>query len=614
MWLKADAASTLSLSDASINSWTYANDPSKKFTSSDSRRPQLVADIYNFKPAVLFSGAQEMNGPINALAPLAAEDDDYSVFLVWQGLTKAGFRIWEQWGCVAAVHSGASFAFQTGSGLPNYGAQFDIKDTRAPGFGKTGNQPYNFFEPLISQVNLYDRKVNDLEIVDNKHYNASNFTTIDRDYRFLANKGNVLGRRCAITDEPFSGYLAELIVFDRPITGVEREKIFSYLSFKYGILLHTSGALPSYYASDWNGLAGTIIWSGPANAPFTFDLFGIGRDDNAGLYQTIANSMNSGSGNGVGQSGKGNIILSNPAHLNDRDFLTIAHNGAVLAEQSTDMPGFATSDARRLSREWKVQVSGNPGPVQLSFDLTGITTTGTIAQTVMIVDEDGDGNFTTGNTHIVSPSSRDGNRVIFENVTFSNNQVFTFITKVDFVPLPLQKLQLKAIQEREYTVLQWVSAQPEVVTGYELEVSKDGRTYTKLMDVPFTNTATLHSIRLRHNPENGCFYRVKESYQNHPARYSNTVCVSAESKLPKAIAFPNPFQDNLNLTLTASNQGIAAIKVLNSLGAVINIIKRPVSKGINQIPLTPYIPTAQGFYTLSITLADDIQIIKVFKK
>src|SRR3954463_1707056 len=97
LWIKSDAASSLSTSSGLIDSWTYVNDGTKTFTATTTARPTLTANSINFLPAATFSGAQMMEGPNLANAPLAASNPDYCLFAVWRSTTTGAFqRVWAQ--------------------------------------------------------------------------------------------------------------------------------------------------------------------------------------------------------------------------------------------------------------------------------------------------------------------------------------------------------------------------------------------------------------------------------------------------------------------------------------------------------------------------------------
>jgi hypothetical protein len=199
---------------------------------------------------------------------------------------------------------------------------------------------------------------------------------------------NRIGARDAATDEALSGDIAEIIVYDGPVSGTDRNQIFSYLALKYGITLPislvTSGASP------------VTVWDATANATYNNDVFGIGRDNTSHLLISSSNSISTGSGNGTGQSGEANIVISNPSTLTtDRNFMLIGNDNASLVESTTEVPSTAVG-SKRLPREWKVQHTGNVGNFSFTFDFTGIATSGTIGNTAhfrLMVDRDGDGDF-----------------------------------------------------------------------------------------------------------------------------------------------------------------------------------------------------------------------------
>jgi hypothetical protein len=215
-----------------------------------------------------------------------------------------------------------------------------------------------------------------------------------------------------------NGQIAELIMYPASHTDAERKKIQSYLAIKYGITLDQSVA--NYISS-----AGTVLWD---NTAYWHDVFGIGKDDASSLDQTQSNSINTGSGDGTGQSGKGNLVLSNPSSLDDGEFLMIGHDNAALAQQNSDLPP-ALCGYFRLTREWKADTTGNTGTVSLSFNLDGLSVTGTIADDFkLIVDEDGNGNFTSGTVAAFNADSVVDNIAYFSGITLADGAVFTFIT------------------------------------------------------------------------------------------------------------------------------------------------------------------------------------------
>jgi hypothetical protein len=99
----------------------------------------------------------------------------------------------------------------------------------------------------------------------------------------IKENANILVKNDGTENESFIGGLSEVIVFDKIIKKMDRKKIDSYLSIKYGIPLVDSA---KYYFSN-----GDLIWDGKKQFPYQHHFTGIARDDNSGLYQKQSGSL-----------------------------------------------------------------------------------------------------------------------------------------------------------------------------------------------------------------------------------------------------------------------------------------------------------------------------------
>ena len=219
---------------------------------------------------------------------------------------------------------------------------------------------------------------------------------------------------------PFNGEVSEIIFFPTSLSDADRNRIESYLAVKYGI--HKTG--------NYVNSSGTTLWDAAANATYHNDVFGIGKDYGSELTQSSSNSYNSGSGDGTGQLGKGNIVLTSPSSLDNGDFLMIGHDNTVITNQYTDMPPGLSNQAR-ITREWKVKHTGDAGTVSISFEVEGLPILGepSIDDPTyynILIDEDGNGDFTDGTVTIVNPTSIDGLNTNFSGITLNDGVVFTF--------------------------------------------------------------------------------------------------------------------------------------------------------------------------------------------
>src|ERR1700722_8827323 len=126
LWLRADAAGTLSSTD-SLNSWTYFNN-SNVFTSVPTNRTIVQNSTFNFSPSVFFNGAQEMDGPTGpgaptSGAPITAGNPAYAIFAVWSSNVSSSTpqRAWSQRSTGSNGDGGALWIFNG-----EYGDQDEI--------------------------------------------------------------------------------------------------------------------------------------------------------------------------------------------------------------------------------------------------------------------------------------------------------------------------------------------------------------------------------------------------------------------------------------------------------------------------------------------------------
>ncbi|MDF2454904.1 MAG: hypothetical protein K0R51_897 [Cytophagaceae bacterium] len=102
--------------------------------------------------------------------------------------------------------------------------------------------------------------------------------------------------------------------------------------------------------------------------------------------------------------------------------------GGGLVESTAECP---SAILRRLTREWKIAETGTVGDVALTFDVSSIPISGTTFYDLrLLIDQDGDGDFTTGTIKRITPSAYAGGLVTFNNVDFNDGEIFTLATLV----------------------------------------------------------------------------------------------------------------------------------------------------------------------------------------
>jgi len=600
LWIKSDAASTLSTTGGLIDSWTYVNDNTKTFTATGGGRPVLTANTINFRPTAVFSGAQMMEGPNGANAPLAASNPDYCLFAVWRSTTTGAFqRVWAQ-RHVSPANDGSGFGLATWND-GRYGDQLELNPYDQGMLLTHTASKWN-----ISHINLLPGSANDIE--------ARNQLTVtgaaalgSSGGKILVDDLNRLGSRDFAGDESLSGDIAEVIVYDDPITNATvRNQIFSYLSFKYGI----------HKAGDYVGSDGTIFWNTTTNTGYNNAVFGIGLDNTSGLSVTQSNSAETGSGDGTGQSGLGNIYLFNASSLaSDLNFLAIGNDAGALTENSTNLPAQAAG-SQRLGRQWKVQHTGSVGTVSLDFDLTGLTITGTPGTANdfrLLIDSDGDGDFTNNSVVYVAPSGFTGNVAHFTGVTLATGAVFTVITKTSASLLPVTWKSFRAKASGNDAVLGWEVESNEQAKSYEVEHSTNGLSFSQLGTV--ANNVFVKSYSFTHsNAGSGKhYYRIHQVDLDGKAIYSSVADVTFKQGAAGIRLLGNPVRSNAaEIEVNAAVPATVSIELWSLTGVRIASKQQGIGAGISNLQM-PLGNIATGNYMLKVRINDTVQLLQVSK-
>lgn len=232
--------------------------------------------------------------------------------------------------------------------------------------------------------------------------------------------------------------MSEAIYFPFKLSETEEKQVNTYLGIKYGITLQ----------HDYLNTLGQPIFGLTTNAGYTYRIFGIGKEDAQGLNQKISQSqMVSTAGYDFLLASKGEIPSTdtftfatnalNTGNVPNNSYLLFGDNNGAMEIQTNNLPtAFVASStclSNRLSRQWKVQATGTLGALNFR---AGSSTVGSFkfplsaAGLVMLVDQDGDGDFTTGSYTSFSASSLANGVATFENVTLNNGAVFTFAWSV----------------------------------------------------------------------------------------------------------------------------------------------------------------------------------------
>lgn len=594
MWMKTTTGT--SVTGGLLNSWTYANDGTKSFTATAGTVPTFTTNAVNFNPAVVFTTTQFMDGPTGANAPITASNDAYTAFIVWSSTINNNYqRLWEQRSTCNTCND--AFAISTWNN-DNYG---DETGTNPFQFGMP--QPYAINVWHISQINLKNQALSDLEILDETNYPSS--VTVNTDpagvngaaLRNLSNTVNRIGLNHDGTTG-LGGSIAEIIVYNSNIdAGATRDKIFSYLSLKYGVTLNNN-----LVASG-----GATPWSTATNTGYTNQVFGIGNDVASGLLISQSNSSATGNGDGTGISGAGNVILSNPSLTTDQSFLYVGNNNGALTESTTGAPT-NFSGLQILARKWKAQHTGNVGTVSVSMDYTGLAHQGNLANPsnfLMVVDPTGAGDFqaTPPATYIASSTS--GNVVNFTGVTLPTGAVFTFGSSSTTLPVVWRSFTASLTGKDDIT-LNWVIDENQNAKVYEVEHSLNGTDFVKIGEVLNIADVKSYSFDYPSATPGTHYFRVHEVDLDGKFIYSKIISATVQTAGASLRLFSNPVNTGaVDMEIVSATAGKAVFSLLSTTGARLLVRQQQLQSGSNRLQL-PISNVAAGNYILEVRIGSTI--------
>ncbi|TPG33289.1 T9SS type A sorting domain-containing protein [Flavobacterium pectinovorum] len=147
--------------------------------------------------------------------------------------------------------------------------------------------------------------------------------------------------------EEFKGNISEILVYNRVLSGLETQKVASYLAIKYGI------SLSQFDIKNYLNSKGETIWDIEKHKGFESSITGIGRDDSSGLLQPKSSNM--------AEEGLLTIELKSKSDKIPNNYFAFwSDNGKNLLVKKQEQ-----GEPIGIAREWQLDFAN---PVDLSLD------------------------------------------------------------------------------------------------------------------------------------------------------------------------------------------------------------------------------------------------------
>lgn len=350
----------------------------------------------------------------------------------------------------------------------------------------------------------------------------------------------------------YNGDIDEIVFYKGALTLAQLQRIQSYLAIKYGITLDQTTAT-NYYASDWNGATGTVVWDATAAGTYKNDITAIGRDDNSALSQKQSASVNA---NNVLTIGNTSIATDNGSNSNsfvvDKSFFSWGHNNQVMAALTgTDFGTTVNAEVikARLARTWFSKETGTVGTLKLRFNManvvgvSGFVGNNDLNDVRLLVDADGV--FATGATSVMPSSVNNTTDIVEFDYDFMAGSGFYFsigTVNLATAPLPVELIGFTATPDQDGVILKWATASELNNQYFEVQSSLDGKNWSVVAKVDGQGTKTTRTDyqQLDATPYQGIsYYRLKQVDFDGKFTYSNIEQVDFRNAIKLTVS-PNP--------------------------------------------------------------------------
>ncbi len=186
------------------------------------------------------------------------------------------------------------------------------------------------------------------------------------------------------------------------------------------------------------------------------------------------------------------------------------------------------------------------------------------------------------------------------------------------IDLPLTLLGFNGQRTDNKVNLQWSTAQEENTAGFEIQRGDNGSGFTPIGLVPAAgnSTQTLNYNYTDTPPVTSSpayFYRLKMSDLDGRSTYSPVLRISAGSSGLSFAAYPNPFREQLAITMEAPEADKAQLTIRDINGKQLLRQDFSIKKGTNSFPLPAMVRLPRGLYLLNISTSHQQQTIRVLK-
>jgi hypothetical protein len=184
--------------------------------------------------------------------------------------------------------------------------------------------------------------------------------------------------------------------------------------------------------------------------------------------------------------------------------------------------------------------------------------------------------------------------------------------------LPLTLIDFSALHSNNNAVLQWTTASEQNTSDFEIQRSDNNTSFATIGSLPAAGQSEAtrqysYTDVLPATEAPAYFYRLKMVDLDGAFTYSPILKFNTTGVGPTLSAWPNPFHQQLTVTMEAEAADRARLTIRDLSGKLLIGQDLPLQKGTNSIPLSSLSRLAKGVYLLTITTSRGQQTLSVLK-
>ena len=198
----------------------------------------------------------------------------------------------------------------------------------------------------------------------------------------------------------------------------------------------------------------------------------------------------------------------------------------------------------------------------------------------------------------------------------SSGNLDGFIAKYNWSSItPVTLTDFNGQTRNSSVLLTWTTGNESNFKSIEVERSFDGVNFSIISTIPAKGSSILNEYKYEDHDfttlPKKVFYRLALIDIDGSIIKSKIISFSFAKALTRLHLYPNPLSNSTELSFTASQNGEAVIKIIDMSGKTVFQKESNVQKGLNKFILNFEKHLANGVYTLSVSLANELNTERI---